>query len=153
LSQEDETYVWAIPATTSLMRCRRGYGHGEEAMRQFHQEWRTAVPSGPHRCAGVLRSCCLTVPSFSALSALAITHTRTVTPTSETVRNTSGLSSVVILFTELEWHLIVLCFHPERVETPRMRRVECGYFRTNVEDLNQAIPSCCGPARSYPFVN
>jgi len=42
-------------------------------------------------------------------------HVRSiVTQTSETVRNTSGPSSVVILFTESEWHRIVLCFQPER---------------------------------------
>lgn len=43
---------------------------------------------------------------------------RDMTLTSETVRNTSGLSSVVILFTESEWHRIVLCFQPGRVGDP-----------------------------------
>lgn len=53
---------------------------------------------------------------------------RTATLTSETVRNTSGLNSVVILFTEFEWHRIVLFFHPERVGDP----LEYGEAESNV---------------------
>ena len=45
-------------------------------------------------------------------------YTQTATLTSETVRKTSGLSSVVILLTEVEWHRIVRCFQPERVGDP-----------------------------------
>jgi hypothetical protein len=78
-------------------------------MRHFHQ--RCGASPSP-RPTPVLRSPQVVLPHSTILfilSAPAITHIRTVTLTSETVRNTSGPSSVVILFTESEWHRIVLC--------------------------------------------
>lgn len=68
------------------------------------------------------------MPSYLVLSAQVVTYARTVALTSDTVRNTFGLSSVVILFTEFVWHSIVLCFQSERVGDP----LECDEIESNV---------------------